>query len=291
MNKHTPYKILCILAFNLYLVTGISAQKAEIAFLGGFSNYIGDLQQKPFVMDNAGGVVGITYKHPLSSKLWLRAGITNSKLTGTDANNEASLVIRNLSFETKITDGYIAAEYRLFSEERAAIIPYVFLGIGMFSFDPYTLYGDKNEKVYLQPLGTEGQGLPEYPDRKMYKLEQFMFPLGGGILWHANEQWTLGLEGRFNLTFTDYLDDVSSTYALPGPLLRDRGQLALDVAWRRDEIDNRPYPTNQATRGNPAVDDMYYYIGFNVGFKLPNSGLNGKPSYKNGLNQLGCPKW
>jgi hypothetical protein len=291
MHKCKHYKILYQFIFFLFLLNGLSAQKAELAFFGGFSTYLGDLQQKPFVMENAGGVLGVTYKHPVSSKFWLRGGITNSKIAGTDANNDESLRQRNLSFESRITDGYIAAEYRLFTEERSAIIPYAFLGIGMFHFDPYTIYGEKNQKVYLQPLGTEGQGLPEYPDRKVYKLQQIMLPFGGGVLWHASERWTIGIEGRINVLFTDYLDDVSTNYALPGPLLRDRGQLAVDLAWRRDEIDNRPYPINQSTRGNPDNDDMFYYVGLNLGFKLPNSGSTGKPSFRNGKNQLGCPKW
>ena len=34
--------------------------------------------------------------------------------------------------------------------------PYVTLGIGAFSYDPYAYLN--GEKIYLRPLGTEGQG-------------------------------------------------------------------------------------------------------------------------------------
>jgi hypothetical protein len=34
--------------------------------------------------------------------------------------------------------------------------PYVSLGVGVFSYDPYAYLN--NEKYFLRPLGTEGQG-------------------------------------------------------------------------------------------------------------------------------------
>jgi hypothetical protein len=40
--------------------------------------------------------------------------------------------------------------------------PYVGLGIGVFSFDPYAYLG--GEKYLLRTLGTEGQGSSLYPD-------------------------------------------------------------------------------------------------------------------------------
>lgn len=288
--KHTYFRIL-FLFYSLFFLTGTRAQRAELSFLGGFSNYVGDLQQNVVSLPDAGLAMGLIYKHPLSEKFWLRTGISGSKLSAWDGHNEEDLRLRNLSFQSQVTDGYVALEYRLFSEGAATIIPYIFAGAGMFHFNPYVNYGDKGQKVYLQPLGTEGQGLPEYPERKMYKLNQAIIPLGGGLLWHANEKWTLGVEFRNNFAFTDYLDDVSSNYALEAPLLRDRGQLAVDLAWRRDEIDNSQYPANERRRGNPNNNDWYYYLGINIGYKLPGTGRVGGSGYKNGKTQLGCPKW
>lgn len=266
-----------------------NGQPAELSFFGGLSNYLGDLQQKPITATNAGTVFGINFKYPVNEHIWVRASVAKGNISASDANNSPELRPRNLSFQTSLTDGYLAGEYRLFSPERSAIIPYVFAGAGMFHFNPYVHFGDKNEKVYLQPLGTEGQGLPEYPDRQFYKLTQFFVPLGAGVQWHANEKWILGIEFRQNFTFTDYLDDASNRYALQGPLLRDRGPLAVELAWRRDEFDGRPYPTNESRRGNPDNNDWYYYLGLQVGFRLPESAGTG--NYKKGKSQLGCPKW
>ena len=44
--------------------------------------------------------------------------------------------------------------------------PYGIIGVGVYHFNPKTQ--DKNGNwVALQPLHTEGQGFPEYPDRKV----------------------------------------------------------------------------------------------------------------------------
>jgi hypothetical protein len=287
--------ILIKLLYTFLLLTPFTkngrAQPAEVVFFGGLSNYLGDLQQKLFTPAHARGVLGLGYKHPISEKFWLRASVSNGKLFAWDGNNSAEFQLRNLEFESNITDGYIAAEYRLFSEEKSSIIPYAFAGVGIFKYNPYVTYGEKNEKVYLQPLGTEGQGLPGYPERQMYKLTQMMVPFGGGILWHATEKWVFGLEMRVNMTFTDYLDDVSKNYALPDVLLNGRGPLAVELAWRRDEIDGRPYPTNEPRRGNPDNDDMFYYLGIHVGWKLAGSGKGMPTGFKKPKNSMGCPKW
>ena len=47
--------------------------------------------------------------------------------------------------------------------------PYFLGGIGYYSFNPQALVG--NKLIDLQPLSTEGQGLKEYPDKKVYKLK------------------------------------------------------------------------------------------------------------------------
>jgi len=271
------------LIFSLLSIPAV-AQNRELVLFGGLTNYVGDLQQKVFSAPSAKPVIGVNFKQSLNQHFWLRAGASVGQLYGSDANNEVTLKLRNLSFESQVVDGYVAAEYRLFTEEKSTITPYAFLGIGVFGFNPYVKFGDKNEKVYLQQLGTEGQGLTEYPDRDMYKLTQLMVPVGGGILWHVNDKWQLGIEFRNNFTFTDYIDDVSLTYVDQAILLRDRGPIAVELAWRGDEINGRPYPNEGSQRGNPKIDDWYYYLGFQVGFKLPGG-------HKRGKNQLGCPRF
>ena len=84
---------------------------------------------------------------------------------------------------------------RLTGPNRERFTPFVYAGAGMCWFNPQALY--EGQWVELQPLGTEGQGLPQYPDRQPYAKYTFVFPFGGGHqvsyqkqlgIWHGNSQ-------------------------------------------------------------------------------------------------------
>ena len=62
----------------------------------------------------------------------------------------------------------------------------------------------------LQPLHTEGQGLPGGP--KQYKRVSISLPVGVALHVILNKYWSVGMELNYRKTFTDYIDDVSTTY-------------------------------------------------------------------------------
>ncbi len=144
-------------------------------------------------------------------------------------------------------------------------------------------------KVYLQPLSTEGQGF--LPGKKNYKLTQFSIPFGLGAEYSMNEDMRVGLEFGYRKLFTDYIDDVSSTYADQAALLAARGQTAVDLAWRGDEKTGAPYPAAGTTRGNDKLNDGYFYIGFTYSIRLvldKYKDIAGMPSGKK-AKRSGCP--
>ena len=124
------------------------------------------------------------------------------------------------------------------------------------------------KKYYLKPLSTEGQGLPGYPDKKTYSLTQLAIPFGGGVKFAVTDNLHLGLEVGFRKLFTDYLDDVSTTYADPADLLVARGQLAVDMSYRGDDVGNPIYPAKGAGRGGPNYNDTYYFTGLHLTYRL-----------------------
>ena len=86
----------------------------------------------------------------------------------------------------------------------------MFAGIGVYRYNPYAYSG--GNKVFLQPLSTEGQNIIGYPDRKKYSLTQFAVPFGGGFKFAVSENLRVGIEMGIRKLFTDYLDDVSKGY-------------------------------------------------------------------------------
>ena len=65
----------------------------------------------------------------------------------------------------------------------------------------------------LQELGTEGQGTTSFQNRKPYSLTQLSIPFGGGVKIGVSDDFNIIIEYGLRKTFTDYIDDVSTTYA------------------------------------------------------------------------------
>jgi len=130
--------------------------------------------------------------------------------------------------------------------------------VGLYQFNPYA-YNTVEQKVYLQPLSTEGEGLQQYPARKPYKLTQFSIPFGGGITYAISDKVMISGEVAFRKLFTDYLDDVSGpTYADTAILRVEKGDLSAKMSFRSDETNN-PFPfSDKLIRGNP--DKKMFFI-------------------------------
>lgn len=92
---------------------------------------------------------------------------------------------------------------------------YGFVGMGVFYFNPKgrTAGGDW---VKLYGLHTEGQGLPGGP--KQYSRVTLSIPVGGYYKLTVNKIWSVGIEFSYRKTYTDYIDDVGSSYYDPDKL-------------------------------------------------------------------------
>ena len=265
-----------------------SAQNFHLSARLGASNYQGDLKAKAFSMSKSKMLFSVGARYDLTEHIAARSYFSFTSLQADDKNGTASMQLRNLNFKSKIMDWELGAQYNFFNLNDRWWTPYVFTGIGFFHFKPYT--NDVNgEKVDLQPLSTEGQGF--LPGTKNYKLTQFFIPLGFGGEYALNEDMRLGLEFGYRKLFTDYLDDVSDVYVDEATLLAARGQQAVDLAYRGDEVGAGHYPAANSTRGNPDNKDGYYYIG--VTFTVRSifdtyKRIAGLPAYKKD-KKVGCP--
>ncbi|HUS00550.1 MAG TPA: hypothetical protein VMY77_02420, partial [Chitinophagaceae bacterium] len=164
------------------------------------------------------------------------------------------------------------------------VIPYVFAGIGYFHFNPYTEVTPGN-KIFLKPLSTEGQGFVS--GQVPYNLSQFSIPFGGGIKLSLSDDVRVGVELSLRKTFTDYLDDVSTIYVDDNILLANRGQLAVDLAYRGDDVGSGPYPVEGTPRGTLAAKDWYYFTGVTLSFRLGAGGGGGGRGGRK--SKVGCP--
>jgi hypothetical protein len=191
---------------------------------------------------------------------------------------------RNLDFRTNMWEVQLGAEiyplmfFKKNDEDYAPRLrPYGFVGGGIFRYNPEGSITDVNGKVTwhkLHPLKTEGQGMKEYPDKKPYSLTQFNIPLGLGLKYIVSDRINFSTEFLYRKSFTDYIDDVSTTYI--DPVHFGTNLSAADAAIARKIHDKtvglvlpgitRYQPGDQ--RGNPRNDDAYFTLVFKFGIRL-----------------------
>ena len=195
-------------------------------------NYFGDLVPKPSFSSLRFGAtrpnVGLSITRRFYPRVSGRLALAYGRITGDDDKSaDASdpdakfRNNRNLNFRNDIFEASAVAIVDLFENrnnylKRPDFVPYVFGGVAGFVHNPkgeIKAGGPTPGRfVALQPLGTEGQNL-DGSENKPYSKTQFAIPFGGGIRYRINRNFDASFEIGFRKTFTDYLDDVSTTYA------------------------------------------------------------------------------
>jgi hypothetical protein len=206
-------------------------QKGEFGITVGAAHYFGDLNTR-FGLNRPKPSVGVFFRKQFGNYIAARLNAHYAQVGYSDiySKNEYNIT-RNLSFNSNIWELSLQGDFNFFKfipgSRDYVFTPYVTLGIGAFSYDPYAYLN--NQKVFLRPLGTEGQ-LIGFQGRKQYSPTAICIPVGVGFKYNLSEKLNFSFEISHRLTNTDYLDDVSATYAgaanfVPGSnaaLLQDR---------------------------------------------------------------------
>jgi hypothetical protein len=197
----------------------------------GTSNYYGDMAGYRRPVQSTFGMlrwsVGANYTRHFTPRFAARAAFTYARIAGDDFTMNSKpkyesdvRIARNLHFRNDLKEFSVVGIYKLIPddrnfEHRKPFGAYLFGGLGLTAHnpkakEPFSEDG-KGSWVKLQPLGTEGQGLPGYD--KPYSLVQLVVPMGLGLRYKINSRIDIAAELGFRFTFTDYLDDVAGNYA------------------------------------------------------------------------------
>lgn len=283
------------LLFVLFFPFYFHAQYLDLGGSIGASNYLGDLAPSSLKtsIGQTNWAQGIFIRYNVNDFLGLRFDLTKGMISASDEFSQKGDFrrSRNLSFRSKIYEAAFLGEINLIGFQpqgnRNPFSPYVFGGIAFFKFNPQAKLN--NQWHDLQPLGTEGQGLPEYP--KKYALKQFSIPVGAGFKIAMNENFTIAFECGARKTYTDYLDDVSSFYPDLENLATTNSELAAQLSWRYGELnENAIPPTKGSGRGDPSDLDWYIFSKMTISYnfiKGKNKSRNGKKRRKR--NGIKCP--
>jgi hypothetical protein len=188
-------------------------RESELGLGIGVAQYYGDLNQSQRLNYIRPGV-SIFYKYNFNSYIALKGNVSGNRVGASDAlSNNIFQKSRNLSFESNVFSISANSEFNFFDYSLGdfdrRFTPYMNLGLGIMHYDPYAFFG--KDKYFLKPLGTEGQNLPEFSDRKYSNLAMIL-PVGLGFKVWMIKGLTMSGEMTYHFTNTDYLDDVSTTY-------------------------------------------------------------------------------
>lgn len=276
--------------------SGDKTSYTELGFSIGPSNFLGDLQGNQgkgtkFLKDNNFPTTKLMFGAYLgyypSEWFGFRLAMNFGTLEANDADIkgkgglEEARKIRNSNFRSKLFEAMLLAEIypTAFLEYEPSDVflklrPYGVFGVGVFKFKPQGTDPVTHQWVDLQPLHTEGQGFPEYPDRKNYKLTQLNIPLGFGAKYYLSENVNLSAEVLHRTTFTDYIDDVSTAYVDPAVFYNN---LPLAQAQIAERMANKSGATTTTRfqpgdkRGTATNNDAYYSFNLKIAFRLGNN--------------------
>jgi hypothetical protein len=243
---------LCFLVLSL----PAGAQIMEVGVFGGGSYYLGDVNPSGHFKGTK-LAYGILARYNFDTRWAIKLSGYRGTLKG-EASQSWFLPNRGLSFETPITDISAVAEFNFLpyftGSKRNWITPYIYAGIGMFFFSP------TSGGVNLQPLGTEGQQVG-YQGRKPYALVGFDVPFGLGAKISLGQRFGLTVFWEMHKAFSDYLDDISTTYYLDGTTIDPN-----DPAQYYSDPTQTYQPGMQ--RGNSKNDDWYSFSGITITYKF-----------------------
>lgn len=260
-------------------------------FLGelGGANQIGTHFVKDFEIVATRPSFQLAVRYRPVSMVAFKGGFYFQLISGADRlTEEPYRKNRNLSFRSPVveisgqaefyfTKDRLAAQYNIRNARRGKsgdFQSYAFIGVGGYFFNPQAKYNGK--WVSLQPLGTEGQGLPGGP--KKYSRFGLCIPYGLGAKYGINREWSIGIELGVRKIFTDYLDDVSTVYYDNALIKKERGDMAAYLADPSlhnypEELGGDASGADQTAvgqqRGDPKSKDSYMFTNITLSYKVP----------------------
>jgi hypothetical protein len=257
--KKEMKRILFLMSIMICSLVVKAQRSDEIGIMLGGSYYIGELNPTRHFSSLTRPAGGIAYRHNFNMRFAVAGTAYFGSVQGIDARSSSfEQQQRNLSFRSNVYELAARGEFNFIEykigDDRHQFTPFMFLGIGLFNFNPKASFG--NQWVALQPLHTEGQ-------KKAYSKVQLSIPFGAGVRINLAKRIGLLAEWGMRKTFTDYIDDVSTVYANPADLA-EYGALSAAVADRS----NVGASNIGRQRGNPRNKDWYSFAGLTLTFQL-----------------------
>lgn len=242
----------------LLISSGAFAQNWEAGGFAGSSGYMGDFNQNdPLKFTDF--AIGAFVKRNFSGYFSAKLAYTYGRIQGADSlSSNQQLRNRNLSFFTPLNEVSLTGELNFFNYLPGISLkrwsPFMFAGVALVNYEPKTNY--QGDTYLLRPLKTEGQ-------QKEYSTTALSIPYGVGVKVNFYRSWNIALEIGYRTAFTDYLDDVSTVYAIPSNLTNASSRILAD---RSGEKTGNYIGSAGSQRGDFRQRDTYMITGFSISY-------------------------
>lgn len=236
--------------FTFFGLAVFSQNTTEFGYSAGYSYYLGDLNTTAqFSTEMTHFTWGFMLRQPINDRWAWKNNLLFGKLSGSDALSSSAIQQnRNLSFETDLVEFASTFEFNFFKYHSFVIdqhfTPYLYTGLGLFWINPTTeMNGNQYELWNYQ---TENRA-------KAPSKTQFSIPFGFGLKFKFSHRFMFSMEWGLRKTFTDYIDDVSTSYP----------DNPTEISTVSQELSNRAINTENRQnewgmqRGNSQRKDLY----------------------------------
>jgi len=263
----------CILFFALLGYLPLKAQyEIDAGIQLGGANYLGEIgggaeEGRGFLFDmdlqQTNLAISGFFRYGINRSFGLKFTASYARISGADSlSDNPARKGRNLSFRTDLFEASLVGEYVFYQNrdifpnamDQIKFRAYGFAGFGALLFYPFAKHQD--DWFSLRPLQTEGA-------ENAYGTLTLILPLGGGIDFSFQEKFRLGFEVGYRISFTDYLDDISTDFAFPEELPFSESLIFAnrsDEAFKRsngEDLPDREIYSAGKIRGNPDDNDGY----------------------------------
>lgn len=284
-----------LIAASVLIVGTAKAQYAwDFGMHVGGANYLGEMggtdqPRRDFVWDmklsQTRWAVGGFARRKINRLISVNTGVLYMRIQGADElTTYRPRRGRNLNFRNDMIEWYLRPEFTIFQDNdlggrgryRLDFRLFGYVGIAAFYHNPKGQLNREGEFYSLRPLTTE---LVDYSSIG------FAIPVGVGFHFTQRRRHRFGMDLGWRTTFTDYLDDVSTTYKdpnlLPGGVneladqMADQSNFAFALDPTLPNPDNYGYydkpgpsPKKENVRGDPTHNDSYLTLTLTYSYVL-----------------------
>ncbi len=266
--------LIILLSISISGIAGDDKDKSkEIGVAGGTAYYLGEINRTHFGGElKLGG--GVFYRQNFDRRWSLNLGVNYLEIGAFDSkSSDPWKVNRNLHFRNQMLEVSALAELNFFPYQIGSkqdwISPYLSLGFVYYNMNPQAQGEGGDFWRDLQPLGTEGQGTTANSEAP-YNLAGLAVTYGFGLKMNITGRLAFNVTYGMRSASTDYLDDVSTTYADPAVLRAESSAPGLAVQYADRSIQQIGIGGTNAEveRGDPTNNDFYAFTTFALTFKI-----------------------